>query len=383
MFRSFGFTNLRDGIECRGEEHQVELIWSVVSEKVKVVWNKKDISHYFSEFGVSRMVDVNWETTSGESFRILAHESPVSPSIPQYNFFINGFSIFYLQHVSELPGTTIIVDNLADCEVMSETSMDSAYSSLGPTCYDYEIRKAPDMGCHLSPGGLPHNDPLEDDLTPTYSFTNILEYLRGVVTSIMPNLEDMVSRSIINALSEDKNTRESDSRIDQDCTSSISSMGKMPTEIEANLLFDTTEWANLHLRSPHEPEIQEQKRLFLQKQMDIVFVHARHERLSEGTAAQILFDIATLLDYPIDQTIERERDTIIVRSLKSEIHPDALTAAIMVFGELREVGVATNRTFGKLAILYHFIRNISYAFISLLFFFPLQHFVALPLEKDH
>lgn len=328
---------MRNGIECRGEEHEVELTWSVVSEKVKVIWNKKDISHYFSSFGTSGIVDVNWQTTMGENFRILAHESPVSPSIPQYNFFIDGFSIFHLQHVSELPGTTIIVDKLANCEVMSETSMDSAYTSDGHTGDEYAPRETCNMGCF-------QGFRIEDDLIPSYSFTNILEYLRGAITSIMPNLEGMVSRSIINALSEDRNAPEAGSRIYQD-GSSISSLTQTPTEIEANLLYQTTKWAKSNLRCPQAPDIQERKRLFLQKKMDSVFIHARHERLTEDTAARILFDMATLLDYPSDPLMERERDTIIFQNLKSDINSEALANVTMMFGELREVGVATNRRF--------------------------------------
>lgn len=335
--RCFGFTNVRNGIECRGEEHEIVLTWSVVSDKVKVVWNKKDISHYFASGGTSGIVDVNWQTTMGESFRILAHESPVSPSIPQYNFFIDGYSIFYLQHVSELPGTTIIVDKLANYEAMSETSMDSAYSSEARTSDEHATRDAHNIGCFQ--GFL-----IEDDLIPSYSFTNILEYLRGAITSIMPNLEDMVSRSIINALSEDRNVPEADARIYHD-SSSISSSTQTPTEIEANLLYETTKWANKYLRNPQEPDIQEKKRLFLQKKMDAVFVLARHERLTEDTAARILFDMATLLGYPDDLTMERERDTIIFRNLKSDINSEALANVTMMFDEIREVGVATNRRF--------------------------------------
>ncbi len=280
------------------------------------------------------MVDVNWDSPCGHNFRILAHESPVSPSIPQYNFFIDGFSIFYLQHVSDLTRTTIVVDNLANCDVLSETSMDSAYSS-----YESEPREAAEFGNSMS-GSPTTIDSFEDDLAPSYSFTNILEYLRGVVTSIMPNLEDMVSRSIINALSEDKTLCEPSSAIGTDC-SSVSSTEQTPSEIEANLLYESAKWANSHLRCAPGPDVQEQKRLFLQKQMDNVFVHARHERLTEDAAARLLFDIATLLGYPVDEP----RDTIIVRDLKREINIDDLAETAMLFGELRGVGVATNRAF--------------------------------------
>jgi len=336
----FGFTDLHRGIECRGEEHEVELVWSIHSEKVKIICNKRNISDSFSETGASGMVDVSWDTPCGHNFRILAHESPVSPCIPQYNFFVDGFSIFYLQHVSQLTRTTIIVDNMENCDVLSETSMDSTYSSYGPTGYDTEIRDAAELD-HLG-YSMFGTDPLEDDLTPSYSFTNILEYLRGAVTSIMPNLEDMVSRSIINALSEDnKSPREPDCITVPDCSSSISSTEQTPSEIEANLLWETTQWANSHLRGSPDPDVQEQKRLFLQKQMDNVFVHARHERLTEDSAARLLFDIATLLGYPVDEP----RDTIIVRDLKREIDLDNLAETAMLFGELRGVGVATNRSF--------------------------------------
>jgi hypothetical protein len=274
---------------------------------------------------------------SGEKFRILAYESPIRYS-PQYDFFIDGISIFSLLHVSELARTTIIVDNSASSEELSETSMDSSLSE-DLTGYENETRQAPDMESHLSMIGVTPFDPLDDDLTSSYSFTNIHEYLRRVVTSIIPNSEDMVSRSIINALSEDKRGNSWDS------SSSISSLDEMPTRIEANLLYEAAEWANLNLLSASQPDVQEQKRVFLQKQMDIIFIHARHERLTEDNAVRILLAIATLLDYPICPSFERERDTIIIRDVKNEISLGSLTDSTIVFGELREVGVASNRTF--------------------------------------
>jgi len=344
----FGFTNLHDegkcGIEFRGEEHEVELIWSVMSNKVNIFWNKRNISHYFPEKWVAGKIDVCWESMSGEKFRIMAHESPIR-STPQYDFFIDGISIFSLPHVSELSRTTIMFENSVRYEDLSETSMDSTCSSEGVTGYNNDNREPPDMGFRLSLAGFSPCDPLDDDLTASYSFANILEYLREFVTSLIPNSEDMVSRSIINALSEDKSVCEHHSRIFWDSSSSIGSIEQKPTQIEANILYETTEWANLHLLFSPQPDVQEQKRLFLQKQMNNVFVHARHQRLTEEIAARILLDIASLLDFPICSSFKRERDTIIFRDLKNDTNLDALSGTVVAFEELREMGIASNRTF--------------------------------------
>mmetsp|Transcript_23525 Transcript_23525/g.50054 ORF Transcript_23525/g.50054 Transcript_23525/m.50054 type:complete len:537 (+) Transcript_23525:172-1782(+) len=338
----FGFRNGGN----RGEEHEVELIWSVVSDKIKVFWNKTDVSHYTPDKRAGGKIDISWNAISGEIFRISVNESP-PPSGPQYDLFIGSISIFSLLHVSELTQTTIIIDNLADYDILSETSMESSRRSEGFTGYDDETGQAHEVELRPSTGSFYSYNPLDeaiDDLTSSFSFTNILESLRGIVTSLIPNSEDSVSRSVIKALSEENHECSPHSRNLWD-PSLIRTSAQMPLQIEANILLETIEWTDLHMFCSQDSFVQEQKLLFLQKQMDIVFVHARHERLTEEAAARILIDVTTLLDIPIYSSLRKERNTIIIRDLNKEIKLDTLTRNLIGFEELHEVGISSNHTF--------------------------------------
>ena len=348
--RSFGFTDSHSGegkrgIECRGQEHEIELVWSINSDKVRILWNKRNIPLYHREKKTDGEIDVSWESTSGKKFRIFAHESPTQSS-PQYDLFINDASIFSLPHVSELLRTTIIIDNFASCDDLSETSMDSTYSESDPSGVEKENRQALDTYNRLSAAASRSCDPLDDDLTSSSSFTNILEFLRRAILPLIPDSEDMVSRSIINALSEDKNSYKPRSKISSKSSLSRIPVQRLPTQIESNLLYETIEWADSHLLSSHTGS-QEQKRLYMQKQMDSVFLHVRNERLNEDEAARIIFDMATLLDYPVSPSIKKKRDTIILRNPKSSFDLDAIINVVSEFGELHGVGISSNRTFGK------------------------------------
>jgi hypothetical protein len=383
--RRFGFTNLhaaREGKFCRGEEHEIILIWSVVSDKVRVFWNKNNISHLFREkrtgAAARKVVNISWESRSGVKFQISAHHESKNPGggtktssnhsnrntpqlPPQYDFLLDDISIFSLKHVSELNPYVISIDNTVGLEILSETSLDSSSRSEGYISDDPEtlqlLQHTPDTGLRLSMAGFnsscEFNDVVMDDLASS-SLTNTLESLRPVVTSLISNSEDMVSKAIINAfLEDDALVPHSSSSLglnsmigsSSSSSSSISSMVKTDTQIEADTLYDTTEWVNFNVICAPRPDVEEQKRAFLQKQMDIIFMHARHERLTEEAASRILLDVATLLDVPVLSS-SIQRDTLIIRDLKG-IDADTLIATMMVHEELHEVGVASNRRFGK------------------------------------
>lgn len=353
--RRFGFTNLhaagegKYGVGFGVEEHEVVLIWSVISNKIKIFWNKTNISHLLREKRTVGKVHISWESRSGEKFQISAHESKPekkkksSSNTSQYDLLLDGVSLFSLAHVSALNPSVVMTDDAACSEVLSETSSDSSSSRSDEGHIS--------CGFRLSMAGFkPSCHPLDeivDDLTSP-SLTNTLESLRPVVTSLIPNSHDMASRAIINAFLEDDallpSSLELDSLGSSSSSSTISSMVQTDTQIEADTLYDTTEWINLNVQYAPHPDIEEQKRAFLQKQMDIIFKHARYERLTENGATRILLDVATLLDVPICSSTQR--NTLMIRD-QNEIDVDTLTETMMVHEEFHEVGVASNRRFGK------------------------------------
>ena len=108
-------------------------------------------------------------------------------------------------------------------------------------------------------------------------------------------------------------------------------------------------------------------------------MHVRNERLNEDEAARIIFDMATLLDYPVSPSIKKKRDTIILRNPKSSFDLDAIINVVSEFGELHGVGISSNRTFGKLlsSEVYLDIFAPFHSLIRLPVSFSSQHSVAL------
>jgi hypothetical protein len=339
--RRFGFTNLQAarqgkvGEQCRGEDHEVVLVWSVVSGKTRVFWNKSDISHLFRETRNTEKIDLSWESRSGERFRIAAHGSPQEGFAPQYDFLLDETSIFSLSHISELtPRFT------AD-DARSETE----YDSIDDDSMVYDDVPTQNIGFRLSMAGFTPSrelqDGLVDDLTPT-SFTSVLESLRGVVTELIPNSEDMVSRAIISALSSQD---QFESRYSWESSSSLGSATPTAMQIEANVILDTTEWINLNVQYAPRPDVEDQKRAFMQKQMVSVFIHALKGRLDEDSAARIINSTAALLGVAVNSSIPR--DTLILIDLDKTTDTDTLIAALCVYGEIRDVGMASEHRGGE------------------------------------
>lgn len=343
-YRRFGFTNLqsaREGkpwSECRGEEHEIVLIWSVVSGKVRVFWNSSNISHLFPQRRYAEKVDISWQSRSGERFRIAASESS-NVFGPQYDFLIDDTSIFSLNHLSEL-GSVVLVEDRMDTSVRSE----SENGTLSEGTIQYDDVPTQNLGFRLSMAGFtPSSEPqdsLEDDLTPT-SVTNVLESIRRLVTELIPNSEDMVSRAIINALSE----HQFETSCSWESSSSLESSTPTGLQIEADAILDTADWINLNVKYAPRPDVEYQKRAFMQKQMATIFMNVRQGRQEEASAARTLNNIAALLGVTTNETIPR--DTLILKELDKGTVAETIVVALCEFGEIREVAIATGHRGGK------------------------------------
>jgi hypothetical protein len=315
------------------------LIWSVVSGKARVFWNGSNISHFLPLRRYAEKIDISWESRSGERFRIAASKSPGMFG-SQYDFLIDDTSIFSLCHVSELAPVVLIEDRMDTC-VRSDPGNDT----LSEGHMEYDDIPAQNLDFRLSMAGFTPSselqDSLVDDLTPT-SFTNVLESLRRFVTGLIPNSEDMVSRAIINALSEEQFATQCFS---WESTSSLESSTPICLQIEANCILDTMDWINLNVQYAPRPDVEYQKRAFMQKQMTSVFTNALQGRLEEASATRILSDIATLLGVTTNTTIPRE--TLILKDLDKSTTVETVIVALCVFGEIREVAIGTGHRGGK------------------------------------
>jgi hypothetical protein len=106
--RRFGFPNRealaegRSGMDCRGEEHDVVIIWSVTSGKRQVLMDGKEIHYSATRTGV---IDHSWSSKGNHVIKVVAHAAPplsASPGFRQYDLFIDGQSFFNMPKVYEL-----------------------------------------------------------------------------------------------------------------------------------------------------------------------------------------------------------------------------------------------------------------------------------------
>lgn len=354
FIRRFGFTNLRqlssftdgtkDGRDCRGEEHEIELIWSVKSGKTRVFWNGMNISHYFREEHLFEEVNFSWESRSGERFQIIARAKPCEDH-PQYDLLIDGSSFFSLPRPSQLRAvdpydvaSEISVSSFEDNEERTQNSTD-----VEPTP-DHTETNPQDVNVRFVMAGMSPScekpevrDALEDELTSEL-FTNNLDSLRHRMTTMIPQIEDVVSRAIVNAFSDDPGSSSSMS------SCSFDSMKPSPIHIEVNSVRDALSWMELNFDYAPRPDVEERKRLFLQKQVDMIFMHVRRENLSEDAAVRILCNVATLLG--LELAVPLRKDTILIHGTDNHGDEEDMLCAMRLFGEISEAAMSKGRKFG-------------------------------------
>lgn len=104
----FGFPNQqamtagRTGVDCRGEEHDIVIIWSVASGKRQVYMDGSEI-----HFSSSRapIFQYSWSARGNHVIKVVAHASPPmspTPGFRQYDLFIDGQSFFTMPKPYEL-----------------------------------------------------------------------------------------------------------------------------------------------------------------------------------------------------------------------------------------------------------------------------------------
>lgn len=104
----FGFANVealeagQTGTECRGEEHDITLVWSITSGKRLVLADGQEV-HYSNSR--NSIFEFSWTMRGNHVLKIVAHASPpisAQPGFRQYDFFVDGQSFFYMPKVYRL-----------------------------------------------------------------------------------------------------------------------------------------------------------------------------------------------------------------------------------------------------------------------------------------
>ncbi|KAL7446204.1 hypothetical protein ACHAXH_009380 [Discostella pseudostelligera] len=104
----FGFANPEaleagaTGIACRGEEHDVTMVWSITSGKRLILADGQEV-HYSSSR--SAVIDFSWTMRGNHVLKVVAHATTpmtVEPGFRQYDFFVDGRSFFSFPKVYRL-----------------------------------------------------------------------------------------------------------------------------------------------------------------------------------------------------------------------------------------------------------------------------------------
>lgn len=104
----FGFANPdalaagETGTACRGEEHDVTLVWSITSGKRLILADGQEV-HYSNSR--SAVIDFSWTMRGNHVLKVVAHATaPMSaePNFRQYDFFVDGRSFFSFPKVYRL-----------------------------------------------------------------------------------------------------------------------------------------------------------------------------------------------------------------------------------------------------------------------------------------
>lgn len=106
--RRFGFANPEalaagmTGTDCRGEEHDVTIVWSITSGKRLVLADGQEVHYSTSR---NNVFDFSWTMRGNHVLKVVAHASPplsAQPGFRQYDFFVDGQSFFTMPKVFRL-----------------------------------------------------------------------------------------------------------------------------------------------------------------------------------------------------------------------------------------------------------------------------------------
>ncbi|KAL7567766.1 hypothetical protein ACA910_000521 [Epithemia clementina (nom. ined.)] len=396
LYWSFGFTNIdaalegKTGGECRGEEHEVELVWSLKSGKTRVYWNKRNISNLIQQDVKSNTVHMSWNTYTGERLQVVAHAEAI-PGVAQYDLLIDGVSFSQMPSVLEINSSELVVaasesSDLSDDSnsileggeyITKQSALCSQSEHMGSSGSELDSFQSladrhpcdgkDGMGYRLSMVGLSSGLAGVDELHSEV-YSPMLESLRQRIVECLPQTEEMISRAIIHTFFPDY---VSQSSLDLMSSKSVSSEEKEPQQIEVDALCDAYEWARIDkshealisapLQRPNSISIPHRARSapvigskptanydddgelnYMQKLIDFIFIKVRNEDVSSDEGARILLGVAAVLR--LDFARPLPTDTVLLDNLGPYVTVEDLSAKLSEYGDLEAVGISSKRT---------------------------------------
>lgn len=337
--------------DCRGEEHEVELVWSTKKKKAKLFWNKRNVSNLWRQQGIDN-AEFSWTTHSGEELHIVSQPIIKSQAMIEYDLLVDGVSFFDLPKARDMGKT--LVDQMEDQRSPDDESA-RHQTCLPDTSDQWEYQSDPyalppptdSLGFRLSMAGLSSSasfycgDKIHDELHSEL-YTPVLESLRLQITSFLPQTEEMVSRSIINAFFVDSNSLRSESSLLSDRTRERRKEGKDSYQAEVDYLLDAQKWVKAEGSQMPHSQYEDLALGFFQKRIDEIFVLIRDEKLTSDEAARILLSVATVLGLKF-ACPDMPKDTVFLNGLDKDLTRESLQHSLAEYGEVRGTAISTDR----------------------------------------
>lgn len=214
---------------------------------------------------------------------------------------------------------------------MDETSQSSLQEDESFPQVPKEFHQRHDVSSSCTEEDL--EDQLKSDL-----YSSSLDALRGEMTSAVPELEEMMSRAIVYAYSEDHDSL-SGCSIANDSYGSMGTQDELdPAETEADSLFKTYDWMKWTTLHEAATDVYDLKLDFMRGQVEKIVAHARHERLSPHAASSIMIGIAAILNLKL--TKRMQHSTVILAGMRSDITTRDVYRALNIFGQIETVCTA-------------------------------------------
>lgn len=320
------------------------LVWSVKSGKSKLFWNGQDITRLFRESSNKKpppsSLEFAWQSARGTNFKVITHAIATGPANPQYEFLIDDESFFSLLRKNKA------IQKIMD-EAKQEASPEQPSRSERPSRLQRAL-SAEHSGSggeqsgdgmsgdlqqqSLARGGFSYTFDLKDELVSDL-YSSTLDFLREEVSKCVPETEDMISRAILNAFSVDH-----DSDTSNDSLSASSDVHVDPAEVEADALGETFEWLKWSRDFISYFDVHDRKQEFMQKHVDQMVAHVRHDRLKVSVASQIMHRVAAVLK--LEVTRAPVPDTVMFGNLNSFTTPPDLLDAMRPYGDVVSASVS-------------------------------------------
>lgn len=310
---TFGFTSLTSQLNGtqlrvrRGEEHEVELYWSKKSRKMRLFWNKRNISNLFPEGNHTGRSEFLWETPTGKRLQVIALTGD-NDGGGQYDLRIDGISFLELPSLTDLPAVFASLNQ--------EQSTNQVQKGRGPgeqasenslhqnPKYTFECDDADGLDLRLSLGGLNQHtgETFEDELHSNL-YSSILEDLRLKITECLPQAEELVSRAIMSAFTMEGDTLSSDHSHFTMRSVSETSLDTDPYQVEVDMLCCAYDFSRRHVYGRPVSVATKNALKYFQRLICTVFVAIRTEDLTSEAAARIILSVACVLDLKFANSI--------------------------------------------------------------------------------